>query len=142
MSEGLNGVGLSEILKFFESVVNEHFEQVVEALSASIPGMAWVADHHDLLAAAHRERNINFRLCDYTPSTADPGSENCGAHRDYGTFSIIFLDDTPILEIDDESYPGGSVPGDATDCWLAGARIYCLEGSCAPCGTVSDRRQV
>lgn len=89
-SNELNEVGLREIVKFFEGVVSEHFEPVMAALSAAIPGMAGMADHHDLLAAAHMERNINFRLCDYTPSTADPVSENgCGAHRDYSTFSVI-----------------------------------------------------
>lgn len=129
-TEELNGVGFAEIVKFFESIVSQHFEQVLEALSAAIPGMAGVADHHDLLAAAHRERNINFRLCDYTPSTADPASENgCGAHRDYGTFSIIFQDDTPGLEIEDESYPGGwrSIPGDST-VLLGGWCAYILSG--------------
>lgn len=114
LNDELNEVGLGEIVNFFEGVVSEHFEPVMAALSAAIPGMA---DHHDLLAAAHIERNINFRLCDYTPSTADPASENgCGAHRDYGTFSIIFQDGTPGLEIEDGSCPGGwrAIPGDAT----------------------------
>lgn len=76
-----------------------------------------MVDHNDVLAAAHRERNMNFRLCDYTPSTADLGSGNgCGPHRDYGTFSIIFQDVTPGLEIEDESTPGGwrAIHGDAT----------------------------
>lgn len=117
LSNELNAVGLADVMEFFEDVVSEHFEPVMAALSAAIPGMAGVADHHDLLAAAHIERNINFRLCDYTPSTADPASENgCGAHRDYGTFSIIFQDGTPGLEIEDESCPGGwrAIAGDAT----------------------------
>lgn len=114
LNDELNEVGLGEIVNFFEGVVSEHFEPVMAALSAAIPGMEGVADHHDLLAAAHLERNINFRLCDYTPSTADPASENgCGAHRDYGTFSIIFQDGTLGLEIEDGSCPGGL----ASDPW-------------------------
>lgn len=80
MRDELNEIGLGEIVEFFEGVVSDHFEPVMAALSAAIPGMAGLADHHDPLAAAHIERNINFRLCDYTPSTADPSSENgCGA---------------------------------------------------------------
>lgn len=67
LSNELNAVGLAEIVKFFEDAVNEHFEPVMAALSAAKPGMTRVADHHDLLAVAHGERNINFRLCDYTP---------------------------------------------------------------------------
>lgn len=130
LSDELNENGLDEIVQFFENVVSEHFEPVMKALSAAIPGMAGVANHHDLLAAAHVERNINFRLCDYTPSTADPASENgCGAHRDYGTFSIIFQDGTPGLEIEDGSCPGGwrAIPGDATVV-LGGWCAYILSG--------------
>lgn len=130
LTEELDGVGLSEIVKFFEGVVSKHFEPVMEALSAAIPGMSGLAGRHDLLKATHRERNINFRLCDYTPSTADPVSENgCGAHRDYGTFSIIFQDGTPGLEVEDETYPGGwrAIPGDSTVV-LGGWCAYILSG--------------
>lgn len=130
LSDELNEFGLAEIVDFFEGVVSRHFEPVMAALSAAIPGMEGVANHHDLLAAAHIERNINFRLCDYTPSTADPASENgCGAHRDYGTFSIIFQDGTPGLEIEDGSCPGGwrAIPGDATVI-LGGWCAYILSG--------------
>ena len=130
LSDELNEFGLGEIVGFFEGVMSKHFEPVMAALSAAIPGIAGVADHHDLLAAAHMERNINFRLCDYTPNTADPASENgCGAHRDYGTFSIIFQDGTPGLEIEDGSYPGGwrAIHGDATVV-LGGWCAYILSG--------------
>jgi hypothetical protein len=37
----------------------------------------------------HATYNMNYRLCDYNPNTAAPDSSNgCGAHTDYGTFSI------------------------------------------------------
>ncbi|KAI1455720.1 hypothetical protein F4805DRAFT_435320, partial [Annulohypoxylon moriforme] len=63
------------------------------------------------LAPLHKSQNLNFRLCDYTPETAAPESENgCGAHRDYGTFSIIFQDGTSGLEIEDAAHPGTWVP--------------------------------
>ncbi|KAI5857447.1 hypothetical protein GGS23DRAFT_587470 [Durotheca rogersii] len=59
----------------------------------------------------HTSRNVNFRLCDYTPDTAAPKSENgCGAHRDYGTFSIIFQDGTSGLEIESAYEPGEWLP--------------------------------
>ncbi|KKP07039.1 hypothetical protein THAR02_00918 [Trichoderma harzianum] len=65
----------------------------------------------------HTTGNINYRLCDYNPDTAAPGSDNgCGVHTDYGTFSIIFQDGTPWLEIEDAKQPGRwiQVPEDAT----------------------------
>lgn len=77
------------------------------------------------LSAAHKMRNMNFRLCDYNPVTAAPESENgCGAHTDYGTISIIFQDGTAGLELEDPAAPGGwsPVPGDA---------IVILTGWCA-----------
>ncbi|KAL3455101.1 hypothetical protein BJX64DRAFT_282311 [Aspergillus heterothallicus] len=60
---------------------------------------------------------MNFRLCDYNPVTAAPESENgCGAHTDYGTFTIIFQDGTAGLELEDAAAAGGwrPVPSDAT----------------------------
>lgn len=39
-----------EIVEFFEGVVSEHFQ----------PVMTGIADHHNLLAAALMERNINL----------------------------------------------------------------------------------
>lgn len=77
------------------------------------------------LSAAHKMRNMNFRLCDYNPVTAAPESENgCGAHTDYGTISIIFQDGTAGVELEDPAAPGGwsPVPGDA---------IVILTGWCA-----------
>lgn len=65
----------------------------------------------------HAKSNLNFRLCDHNADTADPSSDNgCGAHFDYGTFSIIFQDGTLGLEIEDVHQPGTwiPVPGDAT----------------------------
>lgn len=58
---------------------------------------------------------MNFRLCDYHPDTAAPESSNgCGAHTDYGTFSIIFQDGTAGLELEDVDDGWSPVPGDAT----------------------------
>ncbi|KAL3445132.1 hypothetical protein BJX65DRAFT_310284 [Aspergillus insuetus] len=88
-----------------------------------------VASLNATLADAHKKLNINFRLCDYNPTTAAPESENgCGAHTDYGTFKIIFQDGTAGLELEDSAAPGGwrPVPGDATVIlsggWISAAR--------------------
>ncbi|CDM26842.1 Oxoglutarate/iron-dependent dioxygenase [Penicillium roqueforti FM164] len=67
------------------------------------------------LSAAHTSYNMNYRLCDYNPNTAAPGSSNgCGAHTDYGTFSSIFQDGTPGLELEETPGTWVLVPGDAT----------------------------
>lgn len=58
---------------------------------------------------------MNFRLCDYHPDTAAPDSSNgCAAHTDYGTFSIIFQDGTPGLELEDPDGIWNTAPRDAT----------------------------
>lgn len=112
-----NGQGLNEVLSFFDQLLESG--TVWDALS-TLSVLASVD-----LSSAHKTRNaglgyLNFRLCDYNPSTASPSSENgCGAHTDYGTFSIIFQDGSKgpgLLEIEDAESPGVwvPVPGDAT----------------------------
>ncbi|KAL2787513.1 hypothetical protein BJX66DRAFT_341156 [Aspergillus keveii] len=76
--------GLEEILGFFDGVV----EGTAPAILKSLGTIAGV-DVNDF-ADTHKSLNMNFRLCDYNPVTAAPESENgCGAHTDYGTFTII-----------------------------------------------------
>ncbi|KAI9928093.1 hypothetical protein MW887_002126 [Aspergillus wentii] len=68
---------------------------------------------------------MNFRLCDYNPETAAPECSNgCGAHTDYGTFSIIFQDGTSGLELEDSDAPGIWVP-------VPGYATVILTGWCA-----------
>lgn len=100
--------GLTEVLDFFNAVTTSHVDSVFRALSATT---------NVGLGTIHKSHNINFRMCDYTPETASATSENgCGAHRDYGAFSIIFQDGTHGLEIEDPANLGSwkPVPADAT----------------------------
>ncbi|KAL3477093.1 hypothetical protein BJX99DRAFT_128965 [Aspergillus californicus] len=123
LRENLGRRGLGDVLGFFNAVSGEYVRAILDSLSV-LAG----AD----LSAAHRDLNVNFRLCDYNPSTADPGSENgCGAHTDYGTFSIIFQDGTAGLELEDVEKPGTwvPIPGDATVV-LTGWCAVILSGGC------------
>ncbi|KAI5918994.1 oxidoreductase [Camillea tinctor] len=98
--------GFGQVLRFFDELTTKHLDQILASLGAAI-GVD--------LFPIHKTRNINFRLCDYTPDTAAPESQNgCGAHRDYGTFSIIFQDGTAGLEIESATQPGSWVPVPAT----------------------------
>ncbi|KAH7348019.1 hypothetical protein BKA66DRAFT_477691 [Pyrenochaeta sp. MPI-SDFR-AT-0127] len=104
----LTAHGLADILTFFNAISDHHVPQIMTSLSA-ITGRD--------LASLHASFNVNFRLIDYTPATASPNSQNgCGAHTDYGTFSIIFQDGTAGLEMEAPEAPGTwvLVPGDAT----------------------------
>lgn len=104
----LSAHGLDEILSFFSTIAAAHVPMILSALS-EIAG----AD----LTSLHKSHNFNYRLCDYTTITAAPLSDNgCGAHTDYGTFSIIFQDGHAGLEAEDEATPGRwiALPGDAT----------------------------
>lgn len=66
------------------------------------------------LSPVHTFYNMYYRLCDYNPNTAAPESLNgCGAHNDYGTFSIIFQDDASGLELEETPNCWVPVPGDA-----------------------------
>ncbi|KAK8200094.1 oxidoreductase [Phyllosticta capitalensis] len=82
---------LSEIITFFEAAASAYVEDLLSACSnLAGPGVD--------MAKAHTNRNWNFRLCDYaTENIANPESDNgCGAHTDYGTFTIIFQDDLDV----------------------------------------------
>jgi len=107
LQSSLMSHGFGEVINFFSTVITKHLDSILDALSATID-----VD----LGTIHQSRNINFRLCDYTPHTASPTNENgCGAHRDYGTFSIIFQDGNSGLEIEDPVKPDAwnPVPSDA-----------------------------
>lgn len=100
--------GLDEVVAFFNTVNNTYSPAILSQLS-----MLAGAD----LAGTHMNNNVNFRLCDYNPDTASPACDNgCGAHTDYGTFTIIFQDGTPGLELEDANKPGTwiAIPGHAT----------------------------
>jgi len=104
----LNPHGLDDILTFFTTVMAYHVPPIIASLST-------VAGRD--LTPLHAKLNVNFRLIDYTPTTACPESQNgCGAHTDYGTFSIIFQDGNAGLEMEAPEAPGIwiPVPGDAT----------------------------
>lgn len=100
--------GLDVILSFFSAASTTYIDPILATLSAAAG-----AD----LTPYHCGSNLNWRLCDYNPATAAPLNPNgCGAHTDYGTFSIIFQDGVSGLEIEDLEKPGEwtRVPGDAT----------------------------
>lgn len=118
LRETLSAQGLNEVLNFFETVSHDdaYTGPIFYALS-TLSGTD--------MASVHKKRNFNFRLCDYNPLTADPDSLNgCGAHTDYGTFSIVFQDGTPGLEIEDAGAPGTWVP-------VSGDETVILTGWCA-----------
>ncbi|CZR45426.1 uncharacterized protein FPRO_15399 [Fusarium proliferatum ET1] len=108
LRERLAGDGFNEVLDFFEEVNSTYVVQIMNIMHEFIG-----TD----LGQVHKTGNLNYRLCDYNTDTADPTSDNgCGAHTDYGTFTIIFQDGTSGLEIEDAEQPGlwVPVPGDAT----------------------------
>lgn len=102
----LNPHGPGEVLDFFNGISTQYVLTILSSLSI-LAGTD--------LSTAHTSYNMNYRLCDYNPSTAAPESSNgCGAHTDYGTFSIIFQDGTPGLELEETPGTWVPVPGDAT----------------------------
>ncbi|KAH8430899.1 uncharacterized protein LDX57_008563 [Aspergillus melleus] len=107
LHRSLAGHGLDEVLDLFEHVNTTHVPSILSSLSV-LAGTN--------LAASHRDGIVNFRLCDYHPDTAARDCANgCGAHTDYGTFSIIFQDGPQGLEVEDEvSGTWMPVLGDAT----------------------------
>jgi hypothetical protein len=106
LRESLDPNGLAEVLDFFNALSAQYVPTILSSLSI-LAGTD--------LAAAHTSYNMNYRLCDYNPNTAAPDSSNgCGAHTDYGTFSIIFQDGTPGLELEETPGMWVPVPGDAT----------------------------
>ncbi|CAG7939096.1 unnamed protein product [Penicillium nalgiovense] len=106
LRESLDPHGLAEVLNFFNALSAQYVPSILSSLSV-LAGTD--------LAAAHTSYNMNYRLCDYHPNTAAPDSLNgCGAHTDYGTFSIIFQDGTPGLELEETPSKWIPVPGDST----------------------------
>lgn len=106
LRQSLNPHGLAEVLDFFNAISAQYVPDILSSLSI-LAGTD--------LSAAHTSYNMNYRLCDYNPNTAAPESLNgCGAHTDYGTFSIIFQDGTSGLELEETPGCWVPVPGDAT----------------------------
>ncbi|KAF4980324.1 hypothetical protein FZEAL_3641 [Fusarium zealandicum] len=123
LRHALAAAGFDEVLDFFDKVNGAYIDPIMTTLS-QLTG----ADIHQ----AHKTGNLNYRLCDYSTDTADPESDNgCGAHTNYGTFTIIFQDGTPGLEMEDAENPGAwvPVPGDAAVV-LAGWCAVILSGGC------------
>ncbi|KAK6349119.1 hypothetical protein TWF730_009876 [Orbilia blumenaviensis] len=117
----LASYGLNDVISFFNNTAENHVSTILSQL-----GKVSSID----LSQVHKDLNMNFRLCDYNPLTANPTSSNgCGEHTDYGTFSIIFQDGTPGLEIEAPHAPGTwiEIPGDATVV-LAGWCAFILTG--------------
>jgi len=79
---GQLGTEFTDVLDFFNAVERELVPTVMKATSDAA-GID--------MAALHRERNHNYRLVDYFTKQSNEGEEaaRCGAHKDYGTFSII-----------------------------------------------------
>lgn len=106
LRDSLDPHGLGEVLNFFNKLSADYVPTILDSLSL-LAGTD--------LSAAHKSYNMNYRLCDYNPHTADPESSNgCGAHTDYGTFSIIFQDGNSGLELEETPGTWVPVPGDAT----------------------------
>lgn len=116
LSSSLARHGLDEILTFFETVTQAWVGRIMDSLRY----LAGVD-----ITPAHQQAQVNFRICDYNPITASPDSDNgCGAHTDYGTFSIIFQDGTSGLEFEDPN---------SDDTWIPvpGYATVVLAGWCA-----------
>jgi hypothetical protein len=132
LSASLSNHGLQDILTFFNNVDQTWSTRILDSLRVLSGGV-------DLMPA-HRAPQVNFRICDYNPQTASPESDKgCGAHTDYGTFSIIFQDGTGGLEFEDPSSNDTwiPIPGDATVV-LAGWCAIILTGA----GVVAARHRV
>lgn len=106
LRDRLSPHGFDDILYFFDTLAAQYVPTILSSLSI-LAGTD--------LSTTHTSYNMNYRLCDYHPETAAPESSNgCGAHTDYGTFSIIFQDGTPGLELEETPGMWVPVPGDAT----------------------------
>ncbi|GAQ89516.1 2-oxoglutarate (2OG) and Fe(II)-dependent oxygenase superfamily protein [Klebsormidium nitens] len=97
------GAPLQSVLCFFQEIEQKVVPKLMEVTS--------LVSGHDL-AACHNQRNFNFRVVDY-PEHVPKGSSKerrCGAHRDFGTFTIVFPDGEG-LQVERE---GGyyNLPGD------------------------------
>ena len=79
---GQLGTEFTDVLNFFNAVERKLVPAVMKATSDAA-GID--------MAALHHERNHNYRLVDYFTKQSNQGEEaaRCGAHKDYGTFSII-----------------------------------------------------
>lgn len=117
LRETLSPQGLNEIITFVETVSNKASIGPILYTLSILSGTN--------MASVHKNHNLNFRLCDYNDSTADPDTLNgCGAQTNYGTFSIVFQDGTPGLEIEDANAPGIWHP-------VSGSETVILTGWCA-----------
>ena len=79
---GQLGTEFTDVLDFFNAVERELVPAVMKATSDAA-GID--------MAMLHRERNHNYRMVDYFTKESNQSEEaaRCGAHKDYGTFSII-----------------------------------------------------
>jgi hypothetical protein len=106
-SELRNDLGdeFAKVLSFFEDIHNNLVPLLLSATSEIIG-----TD----VGPLHAAENVNYRLCDYRPSSSCGGAApRCGEHRDYGTFSIIFQNGEGGLEYVSPSGEWMPLPGDA-----------------------------
>jgi hypothetical protein len=88
------GPAFANIRRFFSMVEQRLIPRLLNATA--------VAVGKDL-TREHDQRNYNFRVLDYFARSNQEEGPRCGEHRDYGTFTIIFQDNTGGLEYLDSS---------------------------------------
>ncbi|KAF8241781.1 Clavaminate synthase-like protein [Wilcoxina mikolae CBS 423.85] len=99
------GKEFAEVLRFFEDIHNNLVPLLLSATSEIIGSD---------VSALHAAENVNYRLCDYRPSSSHGvAAPRCGEHRDYGTFTIIFQNGEGGLEYFSPSGEWVLLPGDA-----------------------------
>ncbi|KAF8242782.1 Clavaminate synthase-like protein [Wilcoxina mikolae CBS 423.85] len=99
------GSEFTEVLSFFEDIHNNLVPLLLSATSAIIGSD---------VGTLHTAENVNYRLCDYRPSSScDVTAPRCGEHRDYGTVTIIFQNGEGGLEYFSPSGEWVALPGDA-----------------------------
>lgn len=90
------GPDFDAVASFFENAGKVAVPRLLDALSQVLAGPA---------GAWHSEGNINFRACDY-PALSETENEansigvvRCGAHRDFGTLTLVMDDGSGGLEV-------------------------------------------
>lgn len=85
------GADFQAILEFFRGLEQKLVPSVMRATS-QVAGVN--------LEGLHASRNNNFRLVDYFAKAKPSDAPRCGAHRDYGTFSVIlYVPQSSLLDV-------------------------------------------
>lgn len=79
------GASFQTVLTFFEEIEQQLIPKVMDVVS--------IVSGQDL-TACHTHNNNNFRINDYPAHFPDNSAKErrCGAHRDFGTFTLMFPD--------------------------------------------------